>query len=234
MAQPNSNARRKTIFDDWKQPQAATIDPVQGGKYPATWIIQQKSNGKIVMKINDGIYDPNSKSNHKEVEMNWSDRNALMEGILEACEDPNFETSQMVIRKKDFIKSGGQSKISDNPIVKGMFTIDRNKNTGVISVTYRKGEYDAKIVFRGAFDTVLYRKGADGQKYEDHGTLSRWAAKAWVKWHQDPVNQMEREMYEPPAPKENSFQQRDNNGGAGKGRNNSDSDFDSTYDDDDF
>lgn len=205
MSQPNSNARRKTIFDDWKQPQASTIDPVQGGKYPATWIIQQKSNGKVVMKINDGIYDPNSKSNHREVEMNWSDRNALMEGILEACNVEGFETRQLVIRKKDFIKTGGQSKISDNPIVKAMFTIDRSKG-GVISVIYRKGEYDAKIVFRGANDTVLYMKNAEGVKVEDHGTLSRWAARAWVKWHQDPVNQMERDMYEPPAPKEGAFE----------------------------
>lgn len=228
MAQPNSNARRKTIFDDWKQPQASTVDPVQGGKYPATWIIQQKSNGKIVMKINDGIYDPNSKSNvHKEVEMNWSDRNALMEGILEACSDTSFETSQMVVRKKDFIKSGGQSKISDNPIVKAMFTIDRDKNSGVISVTYRKGEYSAKIIFRGANDTVLYRKDSTGNKVEDHGTLSRWAAKAWVKWHQDPVNQMEREMYEPPAPKEGAFQAKD-----APRKSGNDSDFDSSYDDD--
>ena len=228
MAQPNNNARRKTIFDDWKQPQAATIDPVQGGKYPATWIIQQKSNGKIVMKINDGIYDPNSKSNvHKEVEMNWSDRNALMEGILEACADPSFETSQMVVRKKDFIKSGGQSKISDNPIVKAMFTIDRDKNSGVISVTYRKGEYNAKIVFRGANDTVLYRKDSTGNKVEDHGTLSRWAARAWVKWHQDPVNSMERDMYEPPAPKEGAFVPKD-----APRKNGGDSDFDSSYDDD--
>jgi len=226
MSQPNSNARRKTIFDDWKQPQASTIDPVQGGKYPATWIIQQKSNGKIVMKINDGIYDPNSKSNHREVEMNWSDRNALMEGILEACMDAGFESRQMVIRKKDFIKSGGQSKISDNPIVKAMFTIDRSKD-GVISVTYRKGEYSAKIVFRGANDTVLYMKNAEGQKVEDHGTLSRWAARAWVKWHQEPVNTMERDMYEPPAPKEGAFAQKS------PGRsNNSNSDFDSSYDDD--
>ncbi len=223
MAQPNSNARRKTIFDDWKQPQASTIGPVQGGKYPATWLIQQKSNGKIVMKINDGVYDPNSKTNFKEVEMNWSDRNALMEGILEACNTEGFETRQLVVRKKDFVKSGGQSKISDNPIIKGIFTIDRGKD-GVISVTYRKGEYDAKIVFRGAFDTVLYMKNAEGVKVEDHGTLSRWTARAWVKWHQDPVNQMEREMYEPPAPKEGGYESK-------KPAKQQD-DFDSSYDDD--
>lgn len=230
MSVPNSNARNKTIFDDWRQPLATTTEPVGGAKYNAQCVFQQKSNGKIVMKINDGVYDPNAKGpNHREVELNWADRNNLFEGLLEASNNANFKKAQYQVRKKDFIKSGGQSKISDNPITKAQITIERDEK-GVVSFTYRKGEYSATIVFRGPNDSIMLMKSPTGETYEERGLMSQWAARSWVKWHQESLNQMEKDRWEPQAPKDGAPQRTNQSP-----RNNpSNDEFSNDYEEPDF
>lgn len=212
-----NNQRKKTLLDDWRQPHPSTLQPMPGGKYPATGVWQQKNNGAIVFKINDGVFNRDQKSNHKEVELSYSDRGCLFEAILQATTDANFGTKQIVVQKKQFIKSGGQSKISDNPIVQAMFTIIRDPN-GVISFVYSKGDYKPQIVFRGPNDTVLYMKNEAGEKVEDRGTMSRWAARTWVQFHQERLNTMECAAWEPRVPKEgasNSYNNNNNNNSGG-------------------
>lgn len=211
MNQGQNNQRKKTLLDDWRQPHPATLQPMQGGKYPAQGVFQQKNNGAIVFKINDGVFNRDQKTNHKEVELGYSDRGILFESVIEATNNVNFGTKQMVVQKKQFIKSGGQSKISDNPIVQAMFTIIRDAN-GVVTLVYTKGDYKAPLVFRGPNDTVLYMKNEAGEKVEDKGTISRWAARAWARFHCDVLNDMERAAWEPRAPRENQ-------GGTGGGNN---------------
>lgn len=233
MSNMPNNQRKKTLLDDWRQPHPATLQPMDGGKYPAQGVFQQKNNGAIVFKISDGVFKQgNGGSNHKEVELNYADRGALFEGVMEAATNPNFDTRQLVIQKKTFIKSGGMSKISDNPIVQGTFTIIRDKN-GVITLVYSKGDYKAPLVFRGPNDTVLYMKNEAGERVEDRGTMSRWAARAWVAFHRGVLDDMERAAWEPRPPRDNGGQNnggRNNGGGngynnGGGGGNSYDSDF---------
>lgn len=195
------NQRKKTLLDDWRQPHPATLQPLGGGKYPATGVFQQKNNGAIVFKINDGVFNRDQKTNHKEVELNYSDRNALFEGIVEATNNPEFKTKQLVLAKKQFIKSGGMSKISDQAIVQAMFTIIRDDD-GVITLVYTKGDYKAPLVFRGSNDSTLWMKNEAGEKVEDRGTMSRWAARGWVKFHETLLNEMEIQAWEPPKPRD--------------------------------
>ena len=239
MNQGTNNQRKKTLLDDWRQPHPATLQPMSGGKYPAQGVFQQKNNGAIVFKINDGVFNRDQKTNHKEVELGYSDRGVLFEAVVEATNNAEFGTKQIVVQKKQFIKSGGQSKISDNPIVQAMFTIIRDAN-GVITLVYSKGDFKAPLVFRGPNDTVLYMKNAAGEKVEDKGTMSRWAARAWVQFHQRVLDEMERAAWEPRPPREgqgngggNNY---NNNGGGGNsgGGGGGNSSFDDTFDDVEF
>lgn len=235
---PN-NQRKKTLLDDWRQPHPATLQPMPGGKYPAQGVFQQKNNGAIVFKISDGVFNQGQKTNHKEVELNYADRGILFEAVLQACSDPNFGTKQLTIQKKGFIKMGGQSKISDNPIVNGVFTIIRDTN-GVITLVYSKGDFKAPLVFRGPNDTVLYMKNEAGERVEDRGTLSRWAARNWVNFHREVLDEMERERWEPRPPRDNggggggNGGGNSNYGGGNGGGNGGGSNFDDSFDDTDF
>lgn len=194
--------RKKFLLNDWRQPHPATKDPLPGGKYPAQGMFEVKNSGAtpIVFKISDGVFEKGQKNNHKEVEMNYIDRNSLFEGILEACKDPNFGTKQMPIMKKTFVFAGGQSKMSDQPIVQATFTIIRNPE-GQIILGYSKGDYKAQLLFKGANFTTLYRKNEAGEKVEDVGTMSRWAARAWVNFHRPILDRLENDVWEPAKPK---------------------------------
>lgn len=223
-----ANQRKKTLLDDWRQPHPATLQPMAGGKYPAQGVFQQKNNGNIVFKISDGVFNRDQKTNHKEVELNYSDRGVLFDSVLDAASDPNFGTKQLVFQKKGFIRAGGVSKISDSPIVQAMFTVIRDQN-GVITLVYTKGDFKAPLVFRGSNDSVLYVKNEAGEKVEDRGLMSRWAARAWVSFHRTVLDQMERERWEPRPPKEGTgggggYQ--DRNGGGGGSNNSFDDEFD--------
>lgn len=208
---PNT-PRKKTMLDDWRQPHPATAEPLPGGKYPAAGVWQQKNNGQIVFKINDGVYEQGNKSNHKEVDMNYVDRGAIFEAVLDAASDPNFGTKQIPIQKKAWIKAGGQSKLSDNPIIQAIFTVTRNKE-GQILLGYSKGDYKAQLLFKGANFTTVLMRNAEGNKVEDVGLMSRWVARNWVNFHRNLLDEMERNAWEAPQPKNNGG----GNGGYGGG-----------------
>lgn len=204
--------RKKTMLNDWRQPHPATLKPLDGGKYPCTAIWEQKISGTfpIVLKFNDGVYNKDAKTNHKELEMDYRMRGKLFQALIEACEDPNFDTKQIVFQKPQFIRVGGASKLSENPIVQGMFTISRKD--GVIGMTYTKGDFKVPIVFGGDYD-VVYVKNAEGEKVEDRGLMSRWSCKAWIEFHRKRLDTIEESAWEPPKPKG------DTGGGGGGNRN---------------
>lgn len=213
---PRNNQRKKFILNDYRQPLPASDEPVAGGKYPATVMWEQKNNGSIVMKINDGVYDPNSKTNHREVEMDFMHRNILFEALEEAATDPNFGQKQIVVRWKQFVFQPGGGRMSDNPVVQANLTVIRDEN-GVVWLGYSKGDYKVKIHFKGPKETVVYTRNAAGERAEDPGVMSRWAVKGYIKFHRPILDRMEKEGWEPPKPKGG------NGGGGGNwgGNNNS-------------
>ena len=215
--------RKKTLLNDWKQPHPTTLEPLPGAKYPAQGMFECKNSGAfpIVFKINDGIFEKGSNSNHKEVELNYSDRGALFEAIIEASNDANFGFRQIPISKKQMIFSGGSARQSENPIVQATFTIIRDKN-GVIHLGYTKGDYKVPLGFRGSNFTTVYVKNEAGERVEDPGLMSRWVARAWVRFHQDLLNEIEQAAWEPPKPRD---------GGANNNRQSSNDSGSTTHDD---
>lgn len=226
--------RKKTLLDDWRQPHLATLEPMEGGKYPATLIWQQKNNGGIVLKVNDGVWKEGAKQNHKEVEMGYAERGILFEAILEAANNPDFGTKQFVIRKRQFVRGPNGNQLSDSPITQGTFTVMRKEN-GEIHLGYSRGDYKPLFVFKGPYESVLLTRG-DGERVEDTGLMSRLAARMWVNFHRPILDRMENEGWQPPKPRNNG---NNNNGGNrggnnyGSGSNSSDG-FDSFDDDVDF
>lgn len=214
--QGNNNQRKKTLLDDYRQPHPATKEPLQGGKYPAQGMFQQKKNGTIVFKINDGVYVQGGQGsvNPKEVELNYADRTAIFNAVREAATDPNFGTAQIVIAKRQYVFSGGQSKLSENPITQATFTVVRT-DKGVVGLGYSKGDYKAQLIFKGANFTTVYVKNEAGDRVEDSGMISRWVARGWVTFHEDLLNRMEMAGWEPPKPRDN-----DSNGDRNRGNNN--------------
>lgn len=203
--------RKKNILNDWRQALPSSDEPVAGSKYPAQLMWEQKNNGAIVMKISDGVYQENAKGNHKEIEMVAGDRNALFEAMKDACSDPNFGSKQIAVRKKQFVFTGGQSRMSDQPVVQGYLTISRT-DRGII-LGYTKGDYKVQIRFKGANDTTCYTKNEAGERAEDPGLMSRWYTRGYINFHQPILNDMEEKGWEPPKPKNGG------NGGNGGGNN---------------
>lgn len=197
--QPAFTPRKKTALNDYRLPHPRTDAPLEGAKYPAQLMFDQKNNGMIVLKVSDGIYKPGVPSTHKEVELDGYTRNVLFEAVLEATNNPDFKVKQLSVRKKQFVHGPGGGRMSENPIVQANLTIGRDSN-GVVSLGYSKGDYKAMFNFRGPNDTVLLVKEGD-ERVEDHGTLSRWTARAWVGFHKDLLNTLEIEGWTPPKPR---------------------------------
>lgn len=191
--------RKKNILNDYRSPLPCSDEPVAGAKYPAQMMWEQKANGVIVLKINDGVFQENSKSNHKEAEMVFADREAFFEALLEASNNPDFGSKQLAIRKKQFVFQGGQRRMSDQPVVQCYLTITRNDRG--ITVGYSKGDYKVPIRFKGANDTTVFVKNENGERAEDHGLMSRWAVRGYVSFHRPILNEMENQGWEPPKPR---------------------------------
>lgn len=236
--QGNIQPRKKMLLNDWKQPLPCTDAPLEGGKYPAQLMFEQMNNGKIVMKVSDGVYKEGG-NKLKEIEMDWMHRNILFEAILEACDNKDFDIKQISVRWKQFVRAGGMSRMSEQPIQQGYLTIQRDKN-GCISLKFSKGaDYEAQFRFKGPKDTVVMVRNTEGQRVEDHGIMSRWSAKAWVNFHRPILDRMETEGWEPPKPRDGGNGGNNNGGGnrnnGGGNSNNSngggfDDDFDSDID----
>lgn len=197
--QPAFTPRKKTILTDYRLPHPKTQEPLPGAKYPAQLMFDQKNNGKIVLKINDGIFKPGANTNHKEVELDGYERNSLFEAVLEATNNPEFGIRQLSIRKHQFVNGAGGGRMSEQPIVQANFTIERDSE-GRVSLGYSKGDYKAKFIFQGPNQTVLMVRGADGAS-EDHGMMSRFGARTWVNFHREVLTQMEVAGWAPPKPR---------------------------------
>ena len=205
--------RKKFLLNDWRQPFPATDVPLEGGKYPGQLMFEQKNNGQIVMKVSDGVYKEGA-GKLKEIEMDWAHRNVMFEALLEAASNENFDTKQISVRWKQFVRTGGMSRMSEQPIQQGYLTISRDKN-GVIFLGYSKGaDYKAQFRFKGPKDTVVISRNEQGEKAEDHGLMSRWMVRAWVNFHRPILDRMELEGWQPPKSANNG------NGGFNGGGNN--------------
>lgn len=205
--------RKKTILSDYRMPLPASLVPLEGARNPAQFQWELKNNGKIVFKVNDGVYKQGAKTTHKEVEMDYSERGVVFEAIREAVRNKDFVSKQIAVRKRDFVFTGGRSQMSDQPILKATITIRRD-DRGVIFWGYSKGDYKVEVVFSGPNDTVVYYKDSEGNRREDHGALSRYYAMAYVRFHEPILNRMEDEHWTPPKPKPDQ-----NNGGGGYNNN---------------
>ena len=232
--QPAFTPRKKTMLTDYRLPHPLTEQPLEGGKYPAQLMFDQKNNGNIVLKVNDGVYKPGVPATHKEVDLDVYTRNALFEGVLEATTNPEFNVKQLSVRKKQFVHGPGGSRMSDQPIVQANLTIGRDKN-GVISLGYSKGDYKAMFIFKGPNDSVLLVRQGE-ERVEDHGTMSRWVARAWVGFHRRVLDQLDFDGWQGPKPRNpqgnsggNNFGGNNNNSGGG-----ADAGFDESFDDVDF
>ena len=96
--------------------------------------------------------------------------------------------------------TGGQSKLSDTPVLQANLSIIRDKD-GCITLGYSKGDYKAQFKFKGPKATTVMVKNDAGERVEDHGLMSRWAVRAWVNFHRPILDRMDNDAWEPVKPK---------------------------------
>ena len=217
--QSTPQPRKKTMLNDWRQPHPTSDSPVEGSKYPAQLLWVQANNGRLLLQVSDGVFKEGG-NKHKEVEMDWADRGQLFEALLEACSQPEFASRTVHIRKKDFVRTGGASRLSDQPITKMTFLVARAKD-GSIKLGWMKGDYKVTFTFKGPRDTVILVRQPDGSTAEDHGLMSRASVRRWIRFFEPTLDDMERNAWEPPKPKEgavatgsgNNYANRNGNGG---------------------
>lgn len=218
--QGNFARRPKIIFNDYRYPMPQSREPVDGAKYPARWTWELTLSGKPCFKVNDGIYgqqDRNAKS--KEVEMDWGDRNTLLNLMQNAIDDTTFTKAQYNVRKKTF---GSGGRMNDQPSTLATFTVMRGEN-GKISVGYTKGAYKVLFDFTCPNDSnIMLQK--DGQPVSAEGLMSRMYCKAFIDFSRKFLDQYEFDGYKPKEPKEGGNGGGGNNwgnrGGNGGGNNN--------------
>ncbi|AEV89504.1 hypothetical protein OBP_067 [Pseudomonas phage OBP] len=224
MSQQNNGTfvrRPQTMFNDFRYPMPKSDKPVEGAKYPATWTWELGLSGQIFMKINDGVWgkdDKNAKS--KEVELSWADRNALLNLMEEACNNPNFGKAQYVVRKVTF---GNGGRMNDHPSTMGTFTVIRD-GQGKIHVGYTKGTYKVMFPFTSPYDSIIL-VSKDGESVEDNGLMSRVYCKAFINFSRKYLDQYEWDNFKPREKKGGDNNGNNNNRGGGNnswgGNNNS-------------
>lgn len=192
--------RKKTLLNDYRQPHPTSIEPLPGAKYPAQLMWDQAVNGKLMLKVNDGVWKEGAKTNHKEVEMDYAHRGILFEALLDATQDVNFKMKVIPVQWKQYVFSGGQSKLSDSAVLQANLTIIRDKD-GCITLGYSKGDYKTQFKFKGPKETTVMIKNDAGERVEDHGLMSRWAVRAWVNFHRPLLDRMDNDAWEPAKPK---------------------------------
>lgn len=205
--QGNFARRPKTIFNDYRYPMPQSRDPVEGAKYPARWTWEVTLSGKPAFKVNDGVYgaqDRNAKS--KEVELDWGDRNSLLNLMQNAIDDVNFTKAQYHVKKKTF---GSGGRMNDQPSTLATFTVIRGQD-GKISVGYTKGTYKVMFEFTCPNDSCIMVQ-QDGQAVSAEGLMSRMYCKAFIDFSRKFLDQVELDGYKPKEPKD---------GGNGGGNNN--------------
>lgn len=216
------NQREKTILDDYRWAHPHTNAPLPGAKYPATinWAIG--NTGKIIFKVNDGVYsgsgDQSYKKKQQEIEL--TDRNAIFELLLHAVVDPNFIKAQYQIKRKKFLReSGGSGRMSDQPLVEATFTVIRESN-GIIKLGFTKSDFKALFEFDSLSDSVLMNF-VDGEYRVDHNLNSKIYVKSYIGSIRDFLDGKEFSKYTPRPPKGQT-----NNGNNNRNSGNNTQDFD--------
>lgn len=230
---PNGQKRKKTFLNDYRQAHPATDAPINGGKYPAQLMFEQKITGQIVLKINDGVFSE-GKSTHKEVELDAYDRGQLFEALKDAADingNPNFKAAKIIPAKHQFVFQGGSGRMSDKPVVQCNFTVTREDN-GEITLGYSKGDYKALVRFKGPRSMSVLVRNASGETVEDKGVMSRWAVRHWVGFMKPVLERMELEGWEPPKPRgdqANNPQRNSDYTGSSNNNSGGDTDFDDDF-----
>ncbi|UVD32266.1 hypothetical protein [Vibrio phage phiKT1028] len=221
MSQPQGNARQKTIFNDFYGVHPTTLQPVEGAKFPGQMLWEIANNGRILFKADDKRYNPNDNQAYKkkECEMGYGDRNMIFDLLIEAATDATFTKAQYTVKKRSFVRQNGQSKMSDQPIAQGQFTVIRDQQ-GVISLGYSRGDYKVLFTFdRPGFSELNFFE--NGEWVPATGRMSQMWVRSYVNRVRKFLDQKEDENYQPPKPKNgggnNNWGGGNNNGSGGNG-----------------
>lgn len=231
MNQQQFTPRKKTILNDYRQPLPTSLEAMPGARNPVQFFWEVKNNGKIVFKVNDGVFVQGQKTTHKEVELDYAERGLVFAALRDAATNPNFVSKSIPIRKKDFVFQNGRGQMSENPITKCTFIFSKD-DKGRLVWAYTKGDYKPAVVFTGPNDCCIYTKDAAGNKVEDYSALANYFTLNYVNFFEPILNRIEEENWTPPKPK-NPPQGGQNNYGGNQGGNQAPA-ADTSFDDIDF
>lgn len=219
------NAREKTPLNDYRWQHPATQDPLPGAKYPATMQWELANNGKIIFKVNDGVFQQGDSNAYKrkQQEIEGAERNAIFELLLEAANCSDFTKAQYQIKRKQFVREGGAGRMSDRPILQATFTVIREQD-GTVKLGFTKGDFKALFVFENIGDSEL-SEFVDGGYRPAKGLMSRIHVRGYIRFIGNFLDSKEYSNYTPKAPKGQS----NGSGNSYGGNNNKNS---QQYDDD--
>lgn len=212
-----------TIFRDFNSPMPKSTQPVEGAKGKATWEWQfGVDNNKIFFKVNDGLYGAADKNaRNKEVELNFADRNDLLNLLLLAVEQPNFTQAQHIVKKKQW--NNQIKRFNDEPTTLCTFTVRKNPK-GLITVVYARGTYKVEFAMINPNSEILV-KTESGEIERDLRLMSASYVRSFVNFSSKFLDPHEWDNYKAPEKKEN--QGRSNNYNNNQNNNsNSSSEFD--------
>lgn len=211
---PQGQTRPKTILNDYTQPHPETEQPLPGAKHNGALRFEQKINGEVVLRVYDNIWN-DQKRVTREVSVNYNERGAIFDAVRTAADmSIPFVSAQIPINQNAWVRgSDGKSKRTDEPVNQCNLIVSRD-DKGRISLTYQKGDYSFKCVFR-LHNAASYKvKLPDGSVIEDFGMPSRSSARTWCNFHEPLLNSMELATWQPRQSNNNN-----NNNNAG-GNNN--------------
>lgn len=225
---PQGQTRPKTILNDYAQPHPETEQPLPGAKHNGALRFEQKINGEIVLRVFDNVWN-DQKRVTREVSVNYNERGAIFDAVrLAADMSTPFVSAQIPVNQNAWVRgSDGKSKRTDEPVNQCNIIVSRD-DKGRVSLTYQKGDYSFKTVFR-LHNAASYKvKTPDGQVIEDFGMPSRSSARTWCNFHEQLLNDMERASWQPRVSNNgggnnnngggnNNWQNRNNNNGNGGG-----------------
>lgn len=229
---PQNQSRPKTMLNDYTQPHPETEQPLQGAKHNGALRFEQKINGDIVLRVFDGIWSQEKRVT-REVMLNYNERGVLFDTIRQAADmSTPFSSAQLPINQNAWVRGNdGKSKRTDEPVNSCNFIISRDEK-GRVTLTYQKGDYSFKTVFRMANVAAMRVKNPDGTTTEDFGMPSRASARAWCNFHEELLNDLEWKSWKPKGGNNanagggqgggnNNWQNRggNNNGGGNSGGN---------------
>lgn len=222
--------RAKTMLNDYNQPHPETEQPMPGGKFNGAMRFEQKGNGKIVLRLHDGVWTTEKKTT-REVELDYMERGALFDAVLQAADEKSpFASVNIPVNQKGWVRGPTGSKPTDTPINMCNLIVSREPD-GRVSLEYVKNDYRFKVVFRLKNVASYKIKMPDGTVKDDVGMPSRSSARSWSNWHAPLLNQMEREAWTPRETKPfngggqgggnggGQWQQRNNGSNGGNGGN---------------